>query len=170
MYYLPIKIIGRHFETFYPPEDVRDGAPRRHLEQAAAAGHLKYEGWRVRKDGTRFVAHVVIDPIRNDQGELIGYAKVTRDITERKLAQEALRRSEERFRLLVGSVADYAILMLDPDGRVASWNAGAERIKGYRPDEIIGRHFETFYPPVDVRDGAPRRHLEQASAAGHLMH
>ena len=107
------------------------------------------EGWRVRKDGTRFWAHVVIDPIRDQNGELVGYAKVTRDLTERKKAEDALRRSEEQFKFLVQGVTDYAIYMLDAEGVVTNWNAGAQRIKGYAPEEIIGQHFSRFYTDED---------------------
>jgi PAS domain S-box-containing protein len=91
---------------------------------------------------------------------------VARDVTERKRAQEALRESEEHLRLLVDGVRDYAIFMLDPSGKVASWNQGAERIKGYQASEIIGRHFSCFYPPEDVQDGKPERELQRALAEG----
>ncbi len=98
----------------------------------------------MRKDGTRFWAYVVIDPITAPDGELIGFAKITRDLTERKAAEETLRQNQEQFRLLVQGVTDYAIYLLDPDGTVTNWNLGAQRIKGYAPDEIIGRHFSQF--------------------------
>jgi PAS domain S-box-containing protein len=91
---------------------------------------------------------------------------VATDITTRKRAEEALRQSEERFRLLVSEVADYAILMLDPEGRIASWNAGAERIKGYRSEEIIGQHFSRFYPTEDVERGKPAHELKVAAERG----
>ena len=119
-------------------------------------GKFEDEGWRVRKDGSQFWASVVIDPIRDDPGKLIGFAKITRDITERKAAQEALRESEERFRLLVQGVTDYAIYMLSPAGEVTNWNAGAERIKGYTRDEILGKHFSCFYTEEDRAERAAR--------------
>jgi PAS domain S-box-containing protein len=151
--YAPEEIIGRHFSAFYPPDDIAAGKPAHGLAAAARDGRYETEGWRLRKDGSRFWADVVITALRDEHGVLVGYAKVTRDLTERRAAQEALRQSEEQFRLLVHGVRDYAIFMLDPDGRIVSWNAGAEAIKGYRAREIIGRHFSTFYPAADVTAG-----------------
>ena len=160
------EIIGRHFSSFYPPEDVASGKPPWELEVAAREGRLEDEGWRVRKDGSRFWANVVISAVRNKQGELTGFAKVTRDLSERREAEETLRRSEERFRLLVQSVKDYAILMLDAEGRVSTWNEGAERIKGYTTDEILGRSFTAFYPDEAIAAGLPQHELESAARHG----
>ena len=160
------EIIGRNFSTFYTEEDRAAGAPQAALRTAAEEGVFENEGWRVRKDGSRFWAHVVIDPIRSPAGELIGFAKITRDLTERRAADESLRRSEEQFRRLVQAVTDYAIFMLDPEGRVTSWNAGAERIKGYKADEIIGEHFSRFYTKEDRADGVPAKALRIAAAEG----
>jgi len=160
------EIIGRHFSEFYTEEERNAGIPDLALKIAASEGRFEREGWRLRKDGTRFWAHVVIDPIRSPSGETIGYAKVTRDLTERKAAEEALRRSQEQFRLLVQGVTDYAIFMLDPEGHVASWNAGAQRIKGYAPDEIIGSHFSRFYTSEDLAEGIPARGLATAARDG----
>src|SRR3978361_2232744 len=129
--YAASEIIGQHFSRFYTDEDRAAELPRKTLETAASQGKFEAEGWRVRKDGTRFWANVVIDPIRDASGELVGFAKVTRGPTDRKAAQDALKASEERFRLLVQGVTDYAIYMLDPQGTIASWNAGAHRFKGY---------------------------------------
>ena len=120
----------------------------------------------MRKDGSRFWAHTILTAIRGADGSLAGFAKVTRDLTERKRVQEELRRSEERFRLLIGSVKDYAIFILDPQGRVATWNPGAERLKGYTYEEIVGQHFSRFYPEEDVRAGKCEWELEVASEAG----
>ncbi len=162
--YRPDEIIGRHFSTFYRPEDVWKCAME--LDVATRHGRAEDEGLRVRKDGTLFWASVVITCLRGEQGEIVGFAKVTRDLTERKRAEEALRESDERFRLLVESVKDYAIFMLDPSGRVATWNVGAERIKGYSADDIIGQHFSRFYPEAEVRAGKCERELEAAERDG----
>lgn len=107
-----------------------------------------------------------MDPIWDEQGAHVGFAKVTRDLSERREAEEALRRSEERFRLLVQGVTDYAIYMLDPEGHVSSWNAGAERFKGYTADEIIGLHFSRFYTEEDRAAQIPRNALTTAAREG----
>ncbi|TBY57105.1 PAS domain-containing sensor histidine kinase [Rhizobium leguminosarum bv. viciae] len=164
--YRPSEILGQHFSRFYLEEDRAAGVPARALATAEKHGRFEGEGWRQRKDGTCFWAHVIIDPIRRPSGELIGYAKITRDLTERRAAEQAIRQSEEQFRRLVQGVSDYAIYMLDPDGNVSSWNFGAERIKGYRPQEIIGRHFSTFYTPEDREAGVPQTALRLARAEG----
>jgi PAS domain S-box-containing protein len=160
------EIIGRHFSAFYPPADIAAGKPQQELADAIQNGAVEDEGWRIRKDGTRFWANVVITALRDGTGTLVGFAKVTRDLTERRRAEEALRESEERFRLLVSTVRDYAIFMLDPQGRVVSWNDGAERIKGYTADEIIGRHFSAFYSAADVASGKTKWELEIAAKEG----
>ena len=167
--YTANEIVGQNFARFYSEKDQADGLPRRALRTAATEGKFEAEGWRVRKDGATFWAHVVIDPIRDDAGELIGFAKITRDLSERASAEATLKRSEDQFRLLVQSVTDYAIYMLDPRGRVSSWNAGAERIKGYAPAEIIGEHFSRFYTEEDRAGGVPARALEIAERDGRYV-
>ncbi|HEV3486465.1 MAG TPA: PAS domain S-box protein, partial [Vicinamibacterales bacterium] len=164
--YAPEEIIGQHFSRFYTEEDRQNQKPRRMLENAQAYGSVEDEGWRVRKDGTRFWADVVITAVYDEHRELRGFAKVTRDLTERREAEERIRETSEIFQLLVSSVRDYAIFMLDPDGNVATWNSGAQQIKGYAPHEVIGRHFSTFYPEEDVRAGKPEMELQLARAQG----
>ncbi|HEX3141715.1 MAG TPA: PAS domain S-box protein [Rhizobacter sp.] len=164
--YAAAEIIGQHFSRFYTPEDLATGLPERALAQARSEGKFEEEGWRVRKDGSRFWAHIVIDPVRDPAGRLVGFAKITHDLTERKAAEESLRSTEQQFRLLVQGVTDYAIYMIDGEGRVNSWNAGAERIKGYTPAEIIGQHFSRFYRPEDQARGEPVRALATARSEG----
>jgi PAS domain S-box-containing protein len=160
------EIIGSHFSTFFTEEDKATDLPGRILRTAAEEGRFESEGWRVRKDGTRFWAQVVVDPIRADDGSLIGFAKITRDITERREAQRILFESEQRFRMLVQGVRDYAIYMLNPDGTVSNWNAGAEAIKGYKADEIVGQHFSRFYTEEDRARGEPQHALATALREG----
>src|SRR5438132_6714168 len=162
------EIVGQHHSRFYPPEDVRAGKPERALQQALAEGQWEDEGWRVRKDGSRFWANVIITPLHDAEGTPLGFAKLTRDLTERRRADAVHRQNEERLRLMVDSVKDFAIIMLDSEGRVIRWNAGAERTHGYRGEEILGRHFSRFYPPEDVAQGKPEWELERAVRDGQL--
>ncbi|GAB3373261.1 PAS domain-containing sensor histidine kinase [Lysobacter rhizosphaerae] len=162
------EVIGRHFSMFYPRETIEQGWPEYELGVARATGRFEDEGWRVRKDGSRFWANVILTRIDNPDGSLRGFAKVTRDLSERREQEERLRRSEERFRLLVDGVRDYAIFMLDTTGHISSWNPGAQEIKGYTADEIIGRHFSTFYTEEALARGWPARELEIALAEGRV--
>ena len=163
------EIIGQHFSRFYPPEALARGVPEQELQIASRTGAFEDEGWRVRKDGTLFWADVVITAMRDAQGELVGFAKVTRDLTQRRAHEEDSRRSEERFRLLVEGVNEYAIFMLDPNGRVSTWNSGAERIKGYTAGEIIGQHFSIFYPEDARQSGWPEHELQVAAETGKFI-
>jgi PAS domain S-box-containing protein len=164
--YTAEEIIGRHFSIFYEPEALARGWPAEELKIATRDGRFEDESWRLRKDGSRFWANVVITALYDPEGSVRGFLKITRDLTERKAAEETLRRSEERFRLLVEGVKEYAIFMLDMEGKVVSWNSGAERLNGYRPDEIIGQHFSRFYPSEDIQAGKPRIELELAIKNG----
>jgi len=166
--YQPDEIIGRHFSTFYTDEDNAAGKPARELQLAEQYGRVVDEGWRVRKDGTPFWANVVITALRSDDGRVRGFAKVTRDLTARRAEDEKLRQSEERFRLMVECVKDYAIFMLDPGGNVATWNTGAMQIKGYQRDEIIGKPISVFYSADDNAAQKPQRELEIAAKLGRI--
>lgn len=165
--YCADEIIGKHFAVFYTLEDQAAGLPSKVLERAANEGHAEMEGWRVRKDAGRFWAHVVVEPIRDPDGVLLGFAKITRDLTTQHEVAERMRRSEEQFRLLVQGVTDHAIYMLDREGYVTTWNAGAERITGYRRDEIVGKHFSVFHVPRDRLSGVPTECLRAALREGH---
>lgn len=158
--------IGKHVSLFSAPEEIAGRHAEHELEVARVEGRVEEEGWRVRKDGSRFWASVIITRLTDSSGALLGFAQVTRDLTERRMAEERLRMSEERFRLLVSAVRDYAIFMLDPTGRVATWNEGAQQLKGYKPEEIIGQHLAKFYPEEEVRAGKPDLELKVATQTG----
>jgi len=163
------EILGKHFSTFYPPESIERGLPAHELVVAAREGRFEDEGWRVRKDGTRFWANVVITALQGPNGTLTGYAKVTRDLTERRRHEEALRYNELRFRTLIEGVRDYAIFMLDPDGHIASWNAGAQHILGYDAVEAIGTHFSRLLVPDGAEQTRARRELQVAAREGRFQ-
>lgn len=159
--YLANEIIGKHFSIFYTAADLAKDKPAYELAVASKVGRFEDEGWRVRKDGSRFWANVVITRLLDDEGVLIGFGKITRDLTERRL-------SELRYRLLIEGITDYAIFSMDSTGHVTSWNSGAQRIKGYAPDEIIGKHFSAFYPDEDRKAGLPETVLRTAEKEGHF--
>lgn len=167
------EIIGKYFARFYSQELIAEGFPDYELRQAKEHGRFEDNGWRYRKDGSAFWANTVITAIYNSNKELIGFSKITRDLTDKLkmeqqlfLTNEELRESEEKSRLMIDSVKDYAILMLNPEGIVMSWNEGAERIKGYTPKEIIGRHFSTFYNRESIANGFPQYELKKAQEMG----
>src|ERR1051325_2773546 len=148
-------IIGKHFSLFYPEEETATRKPQHELKVALEQGRIEDEGWRIRRTGERFWVNTIITALRDSTGKLRGFAKVTRDLTEKRAAEEKLRQSEENFRLLVNAVQECAIFGLDPNGYVQTWNAGAHRIKGYEANEIIGKHFSTFYRDEERRAGKP---------------
>lgn len=160
------EIIGRHFSIFYTSEDNARGHPDHELEIAVREGRYEEEGWRVKRDGTRFWAYVVITALRGDDGKVIGFAKVTRDLTDRRRTEEALRQSEERNRLMFESMKDYSMFMISPEGIIQSWNEGVRRIKGYEMQEVIGQHFSIFYPEEDVRMGRCEFEMKEAAVTG----
>ncbi len=159
--YLADEIIGKHFRIFYPDRDRQALKPENELIIASQTGRFEDEGWRVKKDGTRFWANAILVAVRNDKGETIGFGKIVRDFTRR-------HGDEIRYRQLIENVTEYAIFSLDPTGHVTSWNVGAERIKQYKESEILGRHYSTFYTPEDLAKGIPQHNLEVAARTGRV--
>ncbi|MEO8297862.1 MAG: PAS domain S-box protein [Burkholderiales bacterium] len=157
--YAPHEIVGRHFSTFYPRDAVERGWPEEELRRAVAQGRFEDEGWRLRKDGTRFWANVLITAVRGAAGELLGFSKVTRDLTERLRHEQQLRDSEENLRLLVDGVKDHAIYLLDPAGKVQAWNAGAERLLGWPAERMVGQTAAVLYSDEDRAAGKPQAEL-----------
>lgn len=182
--YLESEIVGRSFREFYLPEDRKGGLPEQLLAQARNQGKAVHEGWRIRKNGSRFWGSIVLTALHDDQNDLIGFSKVTRDLTERKIAEdkakeytcdlqrrnEELQRSEERYHKMVDEVEDYAIILLDKEGLIQNWNKGAEKIKGYLEEEIVGKSFSNFYLPKDREIGLPNKLLAQAREQGKAVH
>jgi len=159
-------VLGRHFSLFYPPDAVESGFPQHQLEVAARTGRFEDNGWRVRKDGTMLWANSVVTAIHDRKGALRGFSKIIRDLTGQREQEQRLKQSEENFRLLVEGVKDHAIFLLDARGEVLSWNAGAERVEGWRAEEVLGHNFSILYPPEDVAAGRPQRELETAIVLG----
>ncbi len=147
------EVIGTHFSRFFRKEDQRNRRPQKLLQEAAEVGRVEDTGLRVRKDGSTIWVNVVVDAIHDENGDLIGFGKVTRRLTST---------NPMIYETLVRNIEDYAIYMLDLSGRVVSWNRGAERIKGYTADEIIGKPFATFFLPEDRERGVPQQMLDRA--------
>ncbi|SKC20921.1 PAS domain S-box protein [Dyadobacter psychrophilus] len=164
--YISSEIIGKHFSTFYTANDLINEKPKVELDTAIRTGKYEEEGWRIKKNGAVFWASIVLTAVYNIDNKLIGFSKVIKDLTEQNTEETALRQSEERYRLLVDQVTDYAIFMLDEKGRIVSWNEGAKRIKGYEREEIIGKYFSIFYPQEDIFDGKPSYELKVARRDG----
>jgi len=165
-YYSEVEIVGKHFSTFYFEEDIRNKLPDKLIEQARSTGRAIHEGWRKRKDGSKFWGSITITAIHSEENVVVGYCKVTRDLTDRKISEDSLRDSEERYHQMIAEVQDYAIILLDINGIIQNWNAGAERIKGYRSDEVIGKKFELFYTAEDLNANMPDRLLKYAKEHG----
>ncbi|WP_213302228.1 PAS domain S-box protein [Paraburkholderia sacchari] len=160
------EIIGQHFSVFYPRQDREAGLPAAALQKARDEGQFATEAWRIRKNGERFWASILITPLHARDGTLTGFVKIVRDETAKRLAYDALHENERKFRLLVQGVTDYSIFMLSPEGEVTNWNLGAARIKGYEASEVIGTHFRRFYTPEDIERGLPERGLRIAAQEG----
>ena len=165
--------LGKNFSIFFAPDEIAQGEPEQLLEEAARTGRCHAAGWRVGLPGSRIWAEVDLTAIRDSSGQLTGFSRVLHDMTAHKQAEDALRRanselieSEERFRMLVDPVRDYAIYMLDPEGRVVTWNLGAERCKGYTAPEVLGKHVSMFYLPEDAAGGLPAMELSTAAREG----
>ena len=182
--YSEAEAVGMNFRAFYLPEDLQNHLPEKMLEQASISGRAIHEGWRLRKDGTRFWGNVTLTSLHDDEGQIIGYSKVTRDLTDKKLADdhllqtaselraknEELQKSEERYHRMIAEVQDYAIILLNENGDIQNWNVGAQRIKQYTADEIIGRNFRIFYLPEDQEAGLPEKLISQAVESGKATH
>ena len=164
--YTADEAIGRHFSMFYEPPAVASGWPEEELRRSLRDGRFEDEGWRVRKDGSRFWANVVISPLLDGSGALLGYSKVTRDLTERRRHEERLRESEEKLRLIVDGVKDHAMILLDAHGTIVSWNPAAQNVLGYAADEAIGRESAILYPAQDRASGRPQAEMTAAAHAG----
>ncbi|HEU5147273.1 MAG TPA: PAS domain S-box protein, partial [Chryseosolibacter sp.] len=182
--YRPDEIIGKNFRLFYPKESKDQGLPDKLLNEARERGSVVHEGWRLRKDGKRFWGSVAITALHDDAGNVMGFSKVTRDLTERKIAEDRvsnlveelkqanakLQESEERYHRMILEIEDYAIILLDENGNIQNWNAGAQAIKGYTSKEIIGKHFKIFYRKEDQKDGLADRLLNEARKNGKVSH
>ena len=171
------EILGKHFSIFYLPEDLQNTLPQRLINEAVSQGRAAQEGWRKRKDGSRFWSSISITALHDDHNQVIGFSKVTRDLTDKKITEEELRisneelrMSEERYHQMIAEIQDYAIILLNIDGDIQNWNAGAEFIKGYKGTEIIGKNFEIFYTPEDREQDLPKKLLKQVAESGRASH
>jgi rsbT co-antagonist protein RsbR len=156
------EIVGRPVSTFYTDEDRDSGLVQRELQSAEESGRFELEGWRVRKDGRRFWANVVLQPMRDENQQLSGFVKVARDVTGKRERDLELRTAS----LMLNSMTDYEVILLDPQGYVRSWNKGAETLKGYSASEVLGKHVSIFYSEEDVRNDLATRELETATRTG----
>lgn len=160
--------LGQANSVFFTAADRRANVPEQELALASECGQVADEHWHVRRDGSRFLGSATVAPIRSEDGVLLGFVKVIRDLTEQHRAADRLAETESRYILLVNSIKDYAIYMLDGAGCVSYWTPAAERIIGYTADEIIGKPFATFFTPEDQVDGLPERELRAAREQGRV--
>jgi PAS domain S-box-containing protein len=160
------EILGKHFSIFYLQEDLDRNLPQQLIQEAAINGRSAHEGWRKRKDGSRFWGSITITALHDEDDKVIGFSKVTRDLTEKKIAEDNLRLSEERYHQMIAEVQDYAIILLSVDGIIENWNVGAENIKGYNSKDVIGKKFDLFYTPEDRASDLPNRLLAEAKKNG----
>jgi PAS domain S-box-containing protein len=164
--YKPEEVIGRHVSIFYTPEDRASGKVEAEMRVATETGRSEDESWRVHKDGSRFWANEIMTALRDERGEVYGFVKIARDLTERRRIEDQLRQSEQRFRAVVEGVADYAILLTDVNRQVQSWNPAATLITGYTEDEIVGRPADILFTPEDVARGMPAKEAATAAQNG----
>ncbi len=168
--YTESEIIGKHFSIFYLQEDLDNNLPQKLINEATTTGRAAQEGWRKRKDGSKFWGSITITAIHDDEQNVIGFSKVTRDLSDKKETEDALKLSEERYHRMIAEVQDYAIILLDENGNIQNWNVGAEKIKGYKSEEIIGKHFSIFYPKKDQDNNLPGQLLQVAREKGKAIH
>lgn len=178
--YTSAEILGKNFKIFHTEEDIRDGLPDLLIHEACTQGRAYHEGWHQRKNGSRFWGSIALTALRNETGNIAGYVKVTRDLTDKKIAEdklgniieelrqknEELKQSEEKYHKMISEIQDYAIILLDPEGIILEWNKGAEKLKGYTAKEIIGKSFRLFYTSEDKHSGLPQKLLQEAKAKG----
>lgn len=164
--YTEKEILGKHFSIFYLKEDFDSNLPQKLMEEAKINGRAAQEGWRKRKDGSRFWGSITITAIHDENNLVIGFCKVTRDLTEKKITEDTLRLSEERYHQMIAEVQDYAIILLSPEGIIENWNIGAESIKGYTASEAIGKRFDLFYTEDDRKNNLPDKLLNLARDKG----
>lgn len=157
--------IGKPYSLFYQAPEPERLDIENEMATAKLEGRFEDEGWRVKKTGEEIWANGVLTPVLKD-GKLIGFTKVVLDLTRRKNLEDELRISEMKARLLVEGVKDYAIFFLTPDGNIASWNQGAERLKGYKKEEVLGKHFSLFYTEEALKSGFPQYELVEAAKQG----
>jgi PAS domain S-box-containing protein len=163
------EVLGRNFSIFFLPEDAEAGLPAQELAAAAREGRYVTQAWRLRKDGSRFWALMTLTAIRGSGGKLRGFAKVTRDRSAQRTAEEELHSRNaqlERYRIIVENVADYVFFTLDTEGRIDSWSSGARNVLGYTAEETLGREYSLVFTPAEIKTGEPRREMETAARRG----